>query len=219
MSGIDKSVCLAILDRALRNSWYYLQSGRKAPAYANIDSAMLGYRDETKVPLPPQHQRMEDLVEQFAEKIKQIDRESPFHRLAFIDKAGRGPVGMIALSSHIIWKSQKEAVFVRPYKNTLRSVIEGRRLGADEKVLVVSDIATTGETILKAASKLWLAGAIVAGALVFFDQELGAKENLALKDITLHSLYTRQEYRSQPDREEKLPDLEIETLRAFGGVM
>jgi len=216
MSGIDKSVCLAILDRALRNSWYYLQSGRKAPAYANIDSAILGYRDET---LGPQHQIMEDLAEQFAEKIKQIDRESPFHQLAFIDKAGRGPVGMIALSSHIIWKSQKEAVFVRPYRNTLRSVIEGRQLGPNEKVLVISDIATTGETILKAASKLWSAGAIVAGALVFFDQQLGAKENLALKDITLHSLYTRQEYRSQPDREEKLPDLEIETLRAFGGVM
>ena len=218
MSGIDKSICLAILDRALRNSWYYLQSGRKAPAYANIDSAILGYRDETMGPLP-QHQIMEDFAEQFAEKIKQIDRESPFHRLAFIDKAGRGPVGMIALSSHIIWKSQKEAVFVRPYRNTLRSVIEGRQLGPNEKVLVISDIATTGETILKAASKLWLAGAIVAGALVFFDQELGAKENLALKDITLHSLCTRQEYRSQPERKEKLPDLEIETLRAFGGVM
>lgn len=218
MSGIDKSVCLAILDRALRNSWYFYHSGREAQAYANIDSAMLGYVDETTAP-KPQHQIMEDMAEQFAEKIKQIDRESPFHRLAFIDKAGRGPVGMIALSSHIIWKSQKEAVFVRPYKNTLRSAIGGRQLGADEKVLIISDIATTGETALKAASKLWLAGAIVAGALVFFDQELGAKENLALKDITLHSLCTRQEYRSQPDREEKLPDLEIETLRAFGGVM
>jgi len=126
---------------------------------------------------------------------------------------------LIRVSSHIICKSQKEAVFVRPYKNTLRSAIEGRQLGADEKVLIISDIATTGETALKAASKLWLAGAIVAGALVFFDQELGAKENLALKDITLHRLYTRQEYRSQPDREEKLPDLEIGTLRAFGGVM
>lgn len=218
MSGIDKSVCLTILDRALRNSGYFYNSGREAQAYANIDSAMLGYADEPTTP-QPQHQIMEDMAEQLAKKIEQIDRENPFHRLAFIDKAGRGPVGMIALSSHLIWKSQKEAVFVRPYKNTLRSVIEGRQLGPNEKVLVISDIATTGETILKAASKLWLAGAIVADALVFFDQELGAKENLVLKDIRLHSLFSRQEYKSYPDRAEKLPDLEIGALRVFGGVM
>jgi len=218
MSKVDLSTCIFILDRGLRNSWHYFNSGRQSQAYVNIDNALLGEGLETDTAVP-QYSVMESLAEQFTVKIQEIEQENPFDRLAFIDKAGHGPVGMIALSSQITCKSQKEAIFVRPYKNTVRSTIEGKPMGPGERILIVSDVATTGQSLLKAASKLWAVGTVVVGALVFLDQELGAKENLSLKDVSLYSLLTRSKGRESLELPERLPDTQIESLRVFGGAM
>ncbi len=217
MSKVDRAVCHAIFKRGLRNSWYFLQSGRPAQAYLNIDTAMLG--DDYDSDSTTQHERIEQIVEQFGTKIQEIEQENPFERLVFIDKAGHGPVGMIALSSLLIWRLKKDAVFVRPYRNTLRASSKGRNIEPGERLLIVSDVATTGETILKAASKLWEAGAVVIGALVFYDQELGATENLSSKDLLLYSLNTRIEVLEDPEIRERLPDKEETFFREFGGVM
>lgn len=217
MSKVNKAVCLAIFKRGLRNSWYYLQSGRPAHAYINMDVSMLG--DDYDSDLAAQHERVEQIAEQFAVKIQEIEHENPFDRLVFIDKAGHGPVGMIALSGLLIWKLKKDAIFVRPYRNTLRSTAKGRHVQPGERLLIVSDVATTGETILKAARKLWESGAVVFGALVFFDQELGAEENLRAKDLLLYSLKTRSEVLADPEVRERLPDNEAVLFREFGGVM
>lgn len=217
MSKVDKAVCLAILKRGLRNSWYYLQSGQPAHAYINMDIAMLG--DDYELDPTPQHDRVEQLAEQFKLKIEEIEQQKAFDRLAFIDKAGHGPVGMIALSSLLIWKTKKESIFVRPYRNAIRSTTRGKPLKTGERVLIVSDVATTGETILNAAVKLWERDAVVVGALVFFDQELDAKENLRAKDITLHSLFRKGEVLAIPDARDLMPDRKADAFHEFGGVM
>lgn len=218
MSNVNLSFCLDVLDRALRNSWYFLQSGKRASSYVNIDNAIVGVDFGTGTE-KPQYDVMEGLADQFAFKIREIEEQEPFDRLVFIDKAGRGPVGMIALSSHIAYKSRKEAIFVRPYKNTLRSSIEGRFLNPGERLLIISDVATSGQTILKAASKLWEGGSVIVGALVFFDQEIGATENLSLKDISLYSILSRSKAKKSKGIAERLPDLKFESLRVFGGAM
>ncbi|MBN1840725.1 MAG: hypothetical protein JW883_00375 [Deltaproteobacteria bacterium] len=217
MSNVDKSVCLDILEWGLRNSWYYYQSGQLGKAYYSLDTAILGDDFETK--RPPQHEVIKALVEQSIIRIHEIERQEPFDRLAFIDKAGHGPVGMIALSSFLIMKSKKDGMYVRPYRRTLRSMTRGKRPNVGEKILIVSDVATTGQTILKAASKLWEAGAVVTGALVVFDQDLGATENLRVKDIPLYSLITRNEAQKAPNRNITFPEGEAVVLREFGGVM
>jgi len=214
METVDKRICLEILDRGLKNSWYYYSSGREAHAYYNIDIAMLGETSPSD-----QLRAIEKLADQFARAIAEIDKEEPFDRLAFIDKAGHGPVGMIALSSLLILKTHKEAIFVRPYRNSRRSITEGRPLRSDERVLIVSDVATTGGTVLKAAAKLWDVGALVRGVLVFFDQELGASETLQRKDIRLYRILTRNEARQEPEMAERLHDTHAKTIREFGGVM
>ena len=70
--------------------------------------------------------------------------------------------------------------------------IEGR-LDADESVVVLEDIATTGQSALDAVEALREAGARVERVLVVVDREEGARETLAEGDVELDSLVTATE--------------------------
>ncbi|KTG10774.1 orotate phosphoribosyltransferase [Haloprofundus marisrubri] len=67
--------------------------------------------------------------------------------------------------------------------------IEGR-LDEGEEVLVLEDIATTGQSAVDAVKALREAGATVDRVLVVVDREEGAEELLAEHDIELQSLLT-----------------------------
>ncbi|WP_224270265.1 orotate phosphoribosyltransferase [Haloprofundus salinisoli] len=67
--------------------------------------------------------------------------------------------------------------------------IEGR-LDDGEEVLVLEDIATTGQSAVDAVEALRDAGAAVDRVLVVVDREEGAEELLAEHDIELQSLLT-----------------------------
>jgi orotate phosphoribosyltransferase len=70
--------------------------------------------------------------------------------------------------------------------------IEGR-LAADEEVVVIEDIATTGQSAADAVEALREAGATVERVLVVVDREEGATETLADHDVALESLVTAGE--------------------------
>ena len=70
--------------------------------------------------------------------------------------------------------------------------IEGR-LAADEEVVVIEDIATTGQSAADAVEALREAGATVERVLVVVDREEGATETLADHGVTLESLVTAGE--------------------------
>ena len=67
--------------------------------------------------------------------------------------------------------------------------IEGR-LEAGEEVVVLEDIATTGNSALDAVEALREAGAVVGRVLVVVDREEGAAELLADHGVELESLLT-----------------------------
>ena len=67
--------------------------------------------------------------------------------------------------------------------------IEGR-LEAGEEVVVLEDIATTGQSAVDAVEALREAGAVVDRVLVVVDREEGATERLAEHDVKLDSLLT-----------------------------
>jgi orotate phosphoribosyltransferase len=67
--------------------------------------------------------------------------------------------------------------------------IEGR-LEADERLIVLEDIATTGQSALDAVEALRDAGATVERVLVVVDREEGARELLADHGIELEALLT-----------------------------
>ena len=67
--------------------------------------------------------------------------------------------------------------------------IEGE-LAEGEEVVVLEDIATTGQSALDAVEALREAGARVSRVLVVVDREEGARETLAEHDIELEALLT-----------------------------
>jgi orotate phosphoribosyltransferase len=67
--------------------------------------------------------------------------------------------------------------------------IEGT-LAEGEEVLVLEDIATTGQSAVDAVAALREAGAVVDRVLVVVDRQEGATENLAEHDVELESLLT-----------------------------
>jgi orotate phosphoribosyltransferase len=77
--------------------------------------------------------------------------------------------------------------------------IEGE-LEAGEEVIVLEDIATTGQSAIDAVAALRDAGAVVDRVLVVVDREEGARENLAKHDIELESLLTASELLADADR-------------------
>ncbi|ATW88489.1 orotate phosphoribosyltransferase [Halohasta litchfieldiae] len=70
--------------------------------------------------------------------------------------------------------------------------IEGR-LEDGEEVVVLEDIATTGNSAIDAVEALREAGAVVNRVLVVVDREEGASERLAEHDLELDSLVTASE--------------------------
>jgi len=69
-----------------------------------------------------------------------------------------------------------------------------------EELVVVEDIATTGQSAIDAVEALREAGAVVDRVLVVVDREEGARENLADHDIELESLVTASELLADADQ-------------------
>jgi len=72
------------------------------------------------------------------------------------------------------------------------NLVEGD-LVEGETVVVIEDIATTGQSAVDAAQALRDAGAVVDRVLVVVDREEGGSENLAAHDLELESLVTASE--------------------------
>lgn len=115
---------------------------------------------------------------------------------AFADRVGDtklagvalGAVPLVAVTSVesglpyvIVRKTQKEY--------GTGNLVEGT-LEDGEEVVVLEDIATTGQSAVDAVAALRDAGATVNRVLVVVDREEGARENLAEHDVELESLLT-----------------------------
>ncbi|AKH96736.1 orotate phosphoribosyltransferase [Halanaeroarchaeum sulfurireducens] len=78
------------------------------------------------------------------------------------------------------------------------NLIEGR-LGEGEEVVVLEDIATTGQSALDAVESLRDAGAVVDRVLVVVDRQEGAAELLADHGVDLEALLTADDLLSAAD--------------------
>ena len=85
------------------------------------------------------------------------------------------------------------------------NLIEGR-LEAGEEVVVLEDIATTGQSAADAVSALREAGAVVNRVLVVVDREEGARSTLAGYDVELESLVSASELLADAADREPEPD-------------
>jgi len=135
---------------------------------------------------------LELIAEAFAERLTEMGEGDT--RLAGV---ALGAVPLVAVTSvetgtpYVIARKQKK-------EYGTGNLIEGD-LGEGERVVVLEDIATTGQSAVDAAAALRAAGAVVEDVLVVVDREEGARENLADNDLELHALVTASELLADRD--------------------
>lgn len=120
----------------------------------------------------------------------------PISKLAFIEKSA-GPIGMISSKDLITNKTKIPSISVRIRRRLISGSIKGQKsknstlIKSGEIIVIISDVATTGRTIKEARAKLVEYGAEVIAAIVLFDREEGAKEDLRDQGIELYSMQQR----------------------------
>jgi orotate phosphoribosyltransferase len=99
-------------------------------------------------------------------------------------------VGALACLSHLRNIPLKTFIVRKSAKgHGTQRQIEGPKLEAGARVLLVDDVATTGKAILEAAEALEKIGLKPVGALVIVDRQEGAKEHLAAAGIKLEAIF------------------------------
>ncbi|WP_254533038.1 orotate phosphoribosyltransferase [Natrinema gelatinilyticum] len=127
---------------------------------------------------------LELIAEAFAERIRPA--EGP--RTTRLAGVALGGVPLATATSvelglpYVIARKQRKA-------HGLGNQIEGA-LEPDDKVIVLEDITTTGQSAIEAVEVLREAGAVVDEVFVVVDREEGATANLAAQDVELRSLLT-----------------------------
>jgi orotate phosphoribosyltransferase len=174
--------CLSIASSAIQNSEWTLAGGMGSDYFWDIDYLI---HDKNK---------SKEILNLFVDSIKKLEKENiiDFNTLGFIDKGNDGPLGMVSFFIAIQSKIAKKFIIIRPKKLLLKSAIKGSILNVSDKVLILSDVATTGRGIFKASQKVKDYGAKVSGALVLFDRTQGANENLQRKGINLFSIFSAE---------------------------
>lgn len=112
----------------------------------------------------------------------------PFDRLAGLPYAAL-PIGTavaLEMDRPLIYPRRE----VKDYGT--RAAIEGE-YAAGETIVVLDDLATTGDTKIEAIHKLEAAGLKVRDIVVLIDREQGARETLAAAGYTLHAVATLRE--------------------------
>lgn len=135
---------------------------------------------------------VETLSRYYAREIRKVAKRHRIDKLAFMEK-DVGTIGILPLMGLIISKTKMNGVIIRVQKQVSIGKIKsslGTEPRAGEVVAIISDVATAGEGIIKAASAIRSRGARVTFAFVLYDREQGAKQTLAKNGIELRSVAT-----------------------------
>lgn len=107
-----------------------------------------------------------------------------------------GPeLGGVALAASASMASGTKWVIVRNSKKDYGTskLVEGGSFGAEDVVLLVEDIATTGGQVLEAAKVISQTGAKVKKIVAVIDRKQGAKENITEAGFEFESILTKED--------------------------
>ncbi len=115
-------------------------------------------------------------------------------------------LGADPLSSSVaLWSTLNgrdlDAIYVRKEAkgHGTGAFLEGtKHVAAGARVAIVEDVVTTGNASKTAAERLRAHGYVVDTVLAIVDREAGGREALASLGLTLHALFTVDDFRSAP---------------------
>lgn len=115
-----------------------------------------------------------------------------------------------AIAAMSAWRGEPMRTFIvrtQPKAHGTEAAVEGQ-LPASGRVAVMDDVATEGNSLVRAARAVRAAGLAVEDAYVLLDRAQGAREKLAAEGITLDALFSIEEVLSaeiQPGAENEVP--------------
>lgn len=162
-----------IADIALLRGDFTLRSGRKSSYY--LDKYLFSTQPDI----------LRDLGQLFAERITQI---------AGVTKLAGAELGGIPLVTAASLASGLPCVFIRNQKKEYGTAkqLEGK-LGPEDRVVIIEDVATTGGQVLEAASVIASTGAQVVKIIATIDRLEGARENIVQAGFAFDALFTVEE--------------------------
>ena len=176
-NGEDAELLEIIKRRSFRQGSFTLSSGRESSLYFNLKPTMM-------------HPRGAYLCARAV--LKRIRAEHAYY-VGGLEMGAVPVIGSLAALSEAEGKPVRTFFVRRAAKaHGTREVIEGLGPGeslAGKRVLVLDDVATTGNAILQAAAAARAAEASVDSALVLIDREEGAAETLAGDGIRLLAVF------------------------------
>jgi orotate phosphoribosyltransferase len=145
-----------------------------------------------------------DVVGMYVDSLEKVKREGlEFNKLAFIERT----IGPMTIASQLSSKGNLEIVVIRTKvpcscklcetKLRIKSSVEPP-LFKDDRVVIVTDVVTTGGTVLDAINIIKKAGAKVVAVIAILDRQTNVKgktgkERIEEEGAKLFSYYTRDE--------------------------
>ena len=169
---------IKILQFAFSQSQHYKTSGGKTKYYFDLDR----YIEKEKIQI---------VLEWYTNFINEVESEcGKIDKLVFIEK-NRGPIGALSFKSLITLKTGIPSVTVRLKKRVLLNAVKSDTpclnkivpIKNGEKVLIISDVSTSGTTILNTIEIIKLFNAEVLGAIVILCRDDEIKEKLEKKNF------------------------------------
>ena len=128
----------------------------------------------------------------------QREAGSSIDRLVFIEKR-EGPVGALTLKDLVSRETRIPTALLRPRRRgpapRVKGLVDGKepltrfdQTGKPERVAIISDVGTTGTTILEAVEMVQSAGGSAEIAFVLYDRGEGATQALKQRGVQLYSM-------------------------------
>jgi orotate phosphoribosyltransferase len=167
-----------LADRAFKFGDFVLSSGRRSDVYFNGKQVTLEGRGLYLVSL---------LV---LARCRELDIEAIGGLTLGADPIAAGVAALSGreqpLRAFIVRKEAKD--------HGTGALIEGPKLHAGERVLVVDDVITTGGSLLTAVDALAGSSVEIVEALAVVDREEGGREAIEARGLRVHALFTRSEF-------------------------